>query len=167
MKLKNNILAFLVIGITGALGHFVYKWSGNNPFLGLFFSVNESTWEHLKLLFFPALIYFAIEYLFIHEKPENFFPASITGIFCGMLSIIVLFYTISGVFGKNDDSINIIIYYISVIITIVKRNKIINDKIKYSKGNKLFIYFITALTTVLFIIWSYNPPELPLFVSPV
>ena len=51
MTLKRNLIAFLVISILGTIGHFLFEWTGENAIVGLFFPVNESTWEHLKLLF--------------------------------------------------------------------------------------------------------------------
>ena len=71
MSLKKNIIAFVIIGALGTLGHFLYEWSGDNRLVGYFFSVNESTWEHLKLLFFPTVIYSVFEYFLIKEKPEK------------------------------------------------------------------------------------------------
>ena len=50
------ILAAIVVFVLGTLAHFVYDWSGQNSFIGLLTPVNESTWEHMKLLFFPMLI---------------------------------------------------------------------------------------------------------------
>ena len=41
--------------IFGNLLHFVYDWSGQNSVVAAFAAVNESTWEHMKLLFFPML----------------------------------------------------------------------------------------------------------------
>ena len=49
-----GILWTLVIGTSS---HFFYQWSGENFFVGLVSPVNETVWEHLKLLFFPALLY--------------------------------------------------------------------------------------------------------------
>ena len=72
MKTKCNVLAFLIIGILGTLGHFVYDWSGQAKILGYFFATNESTWEHLKLLFFPTIIYSLFEFKFSKEKFKNY-----------------------------------------------------------------------------------------------
>ena len=55
MSLKTNLFRFIFISVLGVLLHFTYEWSGNNPIVGLFSATNESTWEHLKLLFFPML----------------------------------------------------------------------------------------------------------------
>ena len=69
MKKLNAVLEFIIVGTVGTLWHFVYDWTGDNHFIGFFFPVNESTWEHLKLIFFPAIIYSVIEYLII-KNPE-------------------------------------------------------------------------------------------------
>ncbi len=53
---KIEITAFIAACILGVLFHFVYDWTGKNPAAAAFFPVNESTWEHLKLVFFPILI---------------------------------------------------------------------------------------------------------------
>ena len=57
-----NLKSALIIGtifvlITGILSHFVYDWSGQNFIVGFFSPVNESTWEHMKLSFFPMLLF--------------------------------------------------------------------------------------------------------------
>ena len=54
--LKFEIISTIFIMIAGTLLHFTFEWSNNNPIVGTFSAVNESTWEHLKLLFFPMLI---------------------------------------------------------------------------------------------------------------
>ena len=56
MSLKTNLFRFIFISVLGVLLHFTYEWSGDNAVVGLFSAVNESTWEHLKLLFFPFLL---------------------------------------------------------------------------------------------------------------
>ncbi len=167
MRLKKNIIAFFVIGILGTLGHFVYEWSGGNYAVGLFFPVNESTWEHLKLLFFPTAVYSVFEYFLSREKPRNYLQAVVFSTICGMLWIIILFYTINGVFGKSPGFINIGIYYISIIIMMCKKTKLIKEE-KFELP--IFYWLATILgimVAISFIFWSYNPPSINLFIPPV
>lgn len=169
MNFKKNILAFFVIGIAGVLGHFLYEWTGENMLVGMFFPVNESTWEHLKLLFFPSVIYFIAKY-FLSKKNkdyENYFPAIAISVFCGMLTIVTLFYTISGILGYNVDFINIIIYFIGVIVTICKRNKVLREDKFSSKNANIISAFFLGLTAFLFAVWSFNPPSIGIFTPPV
>lgn len=165
MNFKRNITAFLIISILGTLGHFVYEITGKNTFIGLFFPINESTWEHLKLLFYPALIYFGAEYLLNYKNNKNYISASVISIFIGIISIIVLFYTYQGVIGKNIDFINISIYYISVIITLVSQYILFKNH-KCTCNPNLFLIPI-FLMVILFAVFSINPPKLGIFMPPV
>lgn len=167
MTLKKNIIAFFIIGILGTLGHFLYKWTGENIFIGYFFPVNESTWEHLKLLFFPTAIYSILEYFTIKEKPENYIPAVVISVICGMTTIVALFYTVSGILGYNVDFINIAIYYIGIIAMLLKKTKLIKEK-KFSINIAYWIFLaIGLIIAILFIIWTHNPPSIGLFTPPI
>ena len=46
----------LFTAILGTLSHFFYDWTGQGALIGLISPVNESTWEHMKLVFFPLLL---------------------------------------------------------------------------------------------------------------
>lgn len=167
MTLKKNITAFIIIGILGTLGHFLYELTNQNFVIGLFFPVNESTWEHLKLLFFPTLLYSVFEYLFSKEKPENYLAAVTLSLVCGMFSIVVIFYTVRGVLGRNVDFINILIYFISIIVMLCKKRKILRSG-KYTSKTIFWISeIILIIITVLFMIWSYNPPSIGIFTPPI
>ena len=57
MNISLTIAGILCVSILGTLLHFTYRWSGRNPLIGLIAPVNESVWEHMKLLFFPMLLF--------------------------------------------------------------------------------------------------------------
>ena len=57
----STIIGVIFVSAAGTLLHFVYSWTGNNSIIGLFAPVNESTWEHMKLLYFPMLLFCAAE----------------------------------------------------------------------------------------------------------
>ena len=165
MTFKKGFLAFLIISVAGTVGHFLYEWTGSNFIVGLFFPVNESTWEHLKLLFFPTLVYSAIEFIKCEEK-QNLIVATTKAVVCGMLGIVVMFYTYSGILGFKIDFINILIYYIAVAITVLKKCKFFNKDQPLSKNSVLFSLVLLVVFTLLFFVWSYMPPNIDLFVSP-
>ena len=67
---RYTIIGIIFVLITGSFAHFVYGWSNQNHIAGLFTPINESIWEHMKLLFFPMLIYsFFMTYKFVQEYP--------------------------------------------------------------------------------------------------
>ncbi len=167
MKAKYNIIAFLFIGIMAAVSHFVYEWSGNNKILGYFFSTNESTWEHLKLLFFPTIIFSVIEYFFVKNEIKNYVISVAVSVIVGMLSIIVLFNTYTGFLGYSIDFLNILIFYVGLIIMLIVKNKIIVNGKFAGQNSSLFGLLICFAMTLIFIFFTYNPPSLAVFTPPV
>ena len=87
---KTYAVAAVVLGI---LNHFLYRLSGGQAFAALFCPVNESVWEHLKLLFFPILFVSVAEYLRYRPDPVRFFYYRFLSAVCAMGMTITLFYT--------------------------------------------------------------------------
>ncbi len=161
MKFKTNAIRFLFISILGVLLHFTYEWSDQNRIVGLFSAVNESTWEHLKLLFFPLLLLTLIELFFFHEKmPANYLWARTLGILSGMIFIVAVFYTLLGILGKNYDWINISLYFSGVIFALFVEN----DVYRNGKEEKLILSSaILLLLTAAFFTFTEYPPQLGIF----
>ena len=105
--LKFEIISTIFIMIVGTLLHFTFGWSNNNPLVGTFSAVNESTWEHLKLAFFPMLIIGIIEYFFVKNKVNNYIESKTIGITSSILFITSFFYTYTGIIGTNFFIIDI------------------------------------------------------------
>lgn len=164
--MKKFIIAFLVIGGLGVLFHFVYEWTNNNTFAGYFFPVNESIWEHLKLIFYPALIYFTAEGIILKEKNDNNIASIAISIFKGMFTTVMLYYLYSGILGYNVDFINILIFFISVFVLLKKRNSVLNSKKSSDSNTNTILIMALILTGLLFAVWSYNPPLLGIFIPP-
>ena len=72
IKIRNyQIFSIIFISILGTLLHFTYRLSGENRLVAIFSSINESVWEHLKLLYFPMLITIIIGYFYIGKDFQN------------------------------------------------------------------------------------------------
>ena len=167
--MKNNIKSFFIISgiieiILGSALHFTYSISGNNNFIALFSSINESTWEHLKLLFFPMLLTTIIGYNSIYKSSCCFLCARAFGIFISISFTIIFFYTYSGILGKNIPLIDISSFFLSVIIgeytsCILIKNSIACDK----KAACIFLFILT----ICFFLFTFYPPHIGLFKDPV
>ncbi len=167
MSFKKNIIAFFVISILGTIGHFIFEWTGQNEIIGLFFPVNESVWEHLKLLFFPTVIYSIGEYLLSEEKPKNYLPATVIGIICGMFFIVAVYYILNGVLGYDIEFVNIASYYVAVLVSIIKKNKVIKSGKYHSKTANIFFAIILGIFAILFPVFSFNPLSFGIFTPPM
>ena len=100
--------------ILGSICHFLYEFSDYNPFLALIVPVNESVWEHLKLVFFPVLFLTIAEYSFDGRILPMLFASRFVGVIFAMAAITVLFYLYTllpvGVFCFLD----ILIYFTGI-----------------------------------------------------
>lgn len=154
----------LLVSVLGTLLHFAYSWSGENLFVGIFTPINESIWEHTKLLFFPMLIYSVFLSFKIGKKYPCISSSMILGELIGILSIIVLFYTYSGTIGFHVAALDISIFYISVLLSFGTSYKSF-FVCKLNKYN-LFLKFIQIIIIFLFILFTFYPPNIPLFINP-
>ena len=116
---------FLIIGavftiITGTLLHFVYEWSGESLFVGIFSPINESVWEHLKLLFFPMSVWILIGYFIFGKKFKTYIPSAVIGILSGMILIPMWFYTYTVFTGKPILFLDILSFIISVCVALLQ-----------------------------------------------
>ena len=165
----NSLKRFCIIGavvtiILGTVSHFVYDWTGGNFLAGLFFPVNESTWEHMKLLFFPMLAYALVAGKKLEEEYPCIYNAMFTGILVGLALIPVIFYTYTGVLGFNVDWINIALYVISVLTAYYVVYRVAE---KCTKGDSKVLRYVMYALLLAFMIFSVYPPKLGIFVSPV
>lgn len=167
---KSFIAGAIITAILGTFAHFAYDWSGNLRLVGLITAVNESTWEHMKLLFFPMLLV-SIFLVWRHAKKSGSGPlhsrmlfALLTGNLIGTFLIPILFYTYSGILGQTIDAVNIAIYYICVIVAFYNAYKLTQKECPAEHTNLLLL--ITFVMILLFFIFSYYPPELGIFADP-
>lgn len=166
---KKTLIIFQVISaaftiVLGTILHFTYQWSNENSIVGLFSAVNESTWEHLKLLFFPMLTTIIIGHFYLGENVYNFLCAKTIGIIISITSTIIVFYTYTGILGTNSAVLNILTFIISVMF-----GEYIAYRIMLSdfKCNKIIAFITIALLLFSFIIFKYYPPKIGLFKTPL
>lgn len=159
-----SIIGVLFVLITGSLAHFLYDWSGSNPAVGLFTPVNESIWEHMKLLFFPMLLYSAAGIIrFKTEKPCMAYSFCF-GNLVGTFLIPVLYYTYFSVLKRDFFVLDILTFVISTVIAFYIAYKLtLSCKLRPYAA---LIYALTAILFFCFMLFTYRPPMLKLFDDP-
>ena len=100
----------------GNLLHFVYDWSGKNDIAAAFAATNESTWEHMKLLAVPWIVWSLIEWPTLRRRKSPVLAARGAGLLVGLTAIPMLFYTYQGIVGRNSPPVNIIIFQAAVLL---------------------------------------------------
>ena len=162
---KWQIFASIFCLILGTILHFTYEWFNYNVIVGLFSTINESVWEHLKLLFYPMFFISIIGYFKIGRKLCNYWYAHMYGIVFALIFVVVFFYTYTGIIGRSFFLLDIA----SFIIGILWGEYIVYKMIKQKEMCKLeALSIITSIIILLcFLIFTIYPPILPLFEDPI
>ncbi len=168
--MKKNLSLWQFAGFTftaffGTLLHYIYEWSNYSALAAPFSGVNESTWEHMKLLFFPLFI-FAIIQSFYFKEYKSFWCVKLIGITAGLLFIPIIYYTCNGAFGKSPDWFNISIFFIAAAITFVTEYKLLKYDVLKCK-NSIIPFVLVCLIGALFVIFTFYTPRIPLFMDPI
>ena len=166
MKYVKYYLAagLIFTAVLGTLSHFFYGWSGQNPLIALFSPVSESTWEHMKLVFFPLLFWSLLAPPRARKALPALRPALLAGGLAGTWSIPVLFYTYSGILGRNIAFIDIAIFYIAVLISFGLARKLCTSARMEDAGSVIGI--LTIIMVLAFFLFTFSAPRGGLFAVP-
>ena len=166
MVLRYEILGMLLVSILGGFLHFTFEISGFNPIVGAFSAVNESVWEHLKLGFWPILLLTLIEYRLIKKQTNNFFLGKAISALTIITVIPIIFYLYTSFTGESIFLIDISSFFIAVIIgQILSYLTIIHKKL--SKNLELISITLLIIMAIIFIVFTFYPPNLPPFQDPI
>ena len=160
-----QLIGFGVTSLGGTLLHFLYDWLGNAPWIAPFSGVNESTWEHMKLLFWPMFIYAIVQSFFFRDR-RDFWCVKLRGILLGLILIPIIFYTYNGVIDKSPDYINIAIFFVSAAAAYIYETKQFNSKTLHCKYPKLSLALLCVIA-LLFVLFTFVTPELSIFEDPL
>ena len=155
-------MVFIIL--LGSMLHFTFEWSGNQPLVGVFSAVNESVWEHLKIAFWPALLYLILEYRYLYKKSNNFFFAKTLGIYSIMIIIPAIFYSYT-IFFEENLIIDIGSFILAIIIgQLISYRLLINKKL--AKIYELMSLVVLIILALAFVVFTFYPPQLQLFQDP-
>lgn len=161
-----QLTGFVFTGIMGTFLHFLFDMTSGNAIAALFSAVNESIWEHMKLLFYPIILFALIEYRFWGKENPNFWCIKCKGILLGLLLIPVLYYTYTGLLGTSVDWFNITIFYIAAAVVYWWETKRFQNNLACPLSPSVSIVLICAIV-LLFTVMTFFPPKIPLFQDPL
>ena len=156
---------FCITSLLGTLLHYLYDWTGKNPLVALVSGVNESTWEHMKLLYFPLVIFAVVQYFFFKDR-KDYWCVKLVGTLTGLALIPVIFYTYNGAVGKSPDWFNIAIFFISA-AAVYFLEYLMFKACKLCCNRSCIAFWGLVSISVLFIVFTFAPPKIPLFLDPL
>lgn len=154
--------AFAAI-LLGFLNHFLYQLSKGSPFAALFCPVNESVWEHLKLIFFPILFVSIAEYLRYRPEAVRFFYYRFLAALCAMAATVTLFYTYTGITGNNFLVMDILIFIISILFGFYMDAFFYRKSLRKTSQTTTFSLWVAV--SLFYFVFTCFPPDIPLFFS--
>lgn len=160
-----QLFGFAVTVLCGTLLHFLYGWSGESFWVAPFAAVNESTWEHMKILFVPMFLYALIQSRFFRDVP-GYWCIKCKGILLGLALIPVLFYTYNGAIGKSPDWLNILIFFLAAALVFLYETKQFQKQTVSCRFPKAAVALL-CLIAVLFATCTFFPPKLGIFQDPL
>lgn len=171
---KDPFILWLMLGIPilfilATPLHFLYDWTGKSLTVGLFTPVNESPWEHLKLAFWPILVWWLIGYLlFAQGKPGGLRRAALSCAVCALtclLFIVAFYYTLRGAFGAES----LILDILSLFLGLAVGTSLAIHVYRYSSPGALSAVIAATILIAIaaaFLVFTFSPPHLPIFQDP-
>ena len=166
-SLKNwQKIGFVFTGALGVILHFLYEWTNESIITASFAAVNESTWEHMKLLFVPLFIFAIIQWKIKGRHYESFWGVKLIGTLAGLITIPVIYYTYTGVFGNSADWFNIAIFFIAAAVSFCLEWRFFSRGVSLDIP-QLWAFSALCIMFIAFIVLTFIQPKIPLFMDPV
>ena len=154
--MKKILINTISIFIISTILHFIYNIFPNF-ITSIFTPVNESIFEHLKLIFTSTFLYTIISNIFTKEK--NIFLISLLKGILTIIILLIIYLPIRYLFGEVLI-VTLIILFISILLSEI----IINNTIKKEyKILNIISIFLIIINYIIFTHFTYNPIKTFLF----
>ena len=153
---KIKIIGVFLIFILSFISHFMYEWFPNTLF-SILFPVNESIWEHMKLIVTPVLIFSLIEYILYKRKNisyNNFILSYAISMILGIIIYLMIYLPIDYIFGHSMIFAISLLFVIFIIVEIISYYIMNYREIRYSN---LIGIILIIIMYIVFGYLTYNP----------
>ena len=161
-----ELAGILLIVLAGAALHFLFAWTNYWQPVAIIAAVNESTWEHFKIGFWPMLIWAVVEYPFLRRITRNYWGAKCAALLVLPLVIAVLFYTYTAITGHHYLIADVLLFVIAVIAGQIVSYKLLTVEEIGRRWPKGLAVALIAILVMLYSLLSYYPPGSFLFQHP-
>ncbi len=152
-----SVSGFFAVSIVGTLAHFLYNLSGKNFVVGLFTPISEAPFEHLKLLFFPFILWSLLEYFIYGKFVRGFWFAKALSVTIGIVFTIGTFYLYSSIIGHHVLAVDILLFLISVLMAFgFSLLAILSEKLQNEKWNWIGISILIFEALIFWIVTIVN-----------
>lgn len=167
LNLKNTrIISVFGIFLISFFSHFAYEILPN-PLFSFLFPVNESIWEHMKILFTSSLLYGIIDYIILKKNniKYNNYPFQLWFTSLIIIPIYLLIYLpLYKLIGESLIISITLLFIVYIIKEIISYNILKSNNIKIL--NTIAIPIIIIIYIV-FIYLTYYPPHNYIFIDTI
>lgn len=160
-------VGFLFVAAAGTLLHFTYGWSGGSVVAAAFSAVNESTWEHMKILFFPMFLFSVAQLWFLGRNYPHFLAVRTVSVLTGVCLIPVLFYTYAGVLGYTADRLNIATFFVADFLAFALDFHLLGRNRLSALWQQILGLAVLWALSFLFVWCTFHPPALGMWRDPL
>ncbi len=116
-KIKFCIISSIIVFAFTSIGHYIYEWF-QNDITRIFFPINESIFEHMKLLFSSSTFYFIVLgiYNLFTKKYSNIFGSWFITSVLNIIIFLIIWLPFYFIFGEILI-VTLIILLISIFIS--------------------------------------------------
>lgn len=163
MSINNSgdkMLLTIVEFILGSFMHFLYDLCPSF-IIAIIAPINESIFEHLKLALYPMLFVSLFVLWYRHKINRKTLTALFYGILVSISSIVLIYYFYR--YGLGIESLILDIVLLFAAIALGNYSSVIVYKHKVIMSKHIIITAYISLI-VIFILFTFIPPQLPLFI---
>ena len=159
------ILSFLILSLLGSLTHFTHGWFKKGILLHMFSALNESTWEHMKMLVAPTILVGILQYIFLRDRYINIFNSILILMLVELITMPLLYETLKRLFKTVPFPITILIFFLSIIFGLLAEYLILSNGIVIL--TEIVSFILVVVIVGIFGIFSYYPPKISLLKDPI
>lgn len=157
-----------VLFILGSLMHFLYDFTGQSTLAALFAPVNESVWEHSKLVLWPVILWWVLYDRFRGAQEqlcrEPWYAGALFALLGSLLTMPLIYYFYTEAFGTELLWVDILILLLSLLagqiggLHMYRRSSGINPSL---------VLLIFGAVVLIFVLFTFWPPRIPWFQDPL
>ena len=155
---KRFLIAAIVAAIGGTALHFLYDVLPT-ALVAVFAPINESPWEHLKLLFWPTVLA-AYVLAHMHKKPHPVWSAFFVSLLLMPIFLLTVYYLLVH-FGADSVPVDIALYYVTMLAGFALAYALSKSKHLVDYGG--FLLMLVMLYGSALVLFSFAAPDLPVF----
>lgn len=167
---KFYLWAIVAVNLAATLQHFLYEWFPCN-FTATFAPVNESVWEHLKLVFYPTVAAFLTGLPILRSegdfKKNDFAASCLLAVLTEIITVAAGYYLLHAGLGISADAMWA---DIALMVAAVAAGQIaalhVYKRAHCVRACRIGSQIALILIAAAFVTLSFVAPDIPIFVEP-